>query len=318
MPPQQEDKVVAGKPENNHLKMVKDRTSEFKATVESLTASGNRIVNGAATRNYNTQPNMQYSEFMALAGSISKHLTEACEQLEQLAKMTRSGGLFGQKRAGEYVELAARTEASIQSINSDLARLRMLQANQPERQHSNGVVVSLQTRLADLTKQLAGTLQERERMEQEQRRRREQYSADIALPENLSLGLNNRRFGERSPLLNNSDTQDQKPRLDYQQLSLVQSVDTSYTQARHAAVEGIERSLHEIGNIFQQLTHMIAEQGETVQRIDANIEDVGMNIERGHRELIKYYNYVSSNRWLLLKMFTILIVFMILFNVFFL
>jgi syntaxin 5 len=89
-------------------------------------------------------------------------------------------------------------------------------------------------------------------------------------------------------------------------------------EARSAAVQGIEKSINEIGQIFQQLTHMIAEQGETVQRIDANIEDVGFNIERGHLELIKYYKYVSSNRWLLLKMFMVLIVFMVIFNAFFL
>jgi syntaxin 5 len=46
-------------------------------------------------------------------------------------------------------------------------------------------------------------------------------------------------------------------------------------------VQGIEKSINVIGHIFQQLNHMIAEQGETVQRIDANIEDMGFKIERG-------------------------------------
>lgn len=321
---------------------IKDRTGEYKATVESLRGqySGydgyNNIdeVDDPVVRRrspLSTTPNANdpqhhlsmHSQFMARASTISKDLQVVCGQLERLTKVTRSSkALLDDHRHSEYVELAASIENSIQRLNGDLNGLRAIQRQQPEQQHSSGVLVSLQTRLADASKSLAGVLRERERVEQEQRARREQYSAGIKLPDNLGLT-------DRRPLLVENDTdsgsspyqEKQKQHnmpLSFQQMSLVQSTDTSYLDARSAAVQGIERSIHEIGSIFQQLTQMIAEQGDLVQRIDANIDDVHFNIGRGHAELLKYYNYVSSNRWLLLKMFVVLMVFMVIFNAVFL
>ena len=54
---------------------------------------------------------------------------------------------------------------------------------------------------------------------------------------------------------------------------------------------------------------MVAEQRETVQRIDADTQDIASNVDSGHRELLKYYASISSNRWLMLKVFGVLIVF---------
>ena len=54
---------------------------------------------------------------------------------------------------------------------------------------------------------------------------------------------------------------------------------------------------------------MVAEQRETVQRIDADTHDILDNVSGAQRELLKYYASISSNRWLMLKVFGILIVF---------
>ena len=54
---------------------------------------------------------------------------------------------------------------------------------------------------------------------------------------------------------------------------------------------------------------MVAEQRETVQRIDADTIDIASNVSGAQRELLKYYASISSNRWLMLKIFGVLIVF---------
>ena len=59
---------------------------------------------------------------------------------------------------------------------------------------------------------------------------------------------------------------------------------------------------------------MVAEQRETVQRIDADTIDIASNVGGAQRELLKYYTSISSNRWLMLKVFGILIVFVRLFS----
>lgn len=83
----------------------------------------------------------------------------------------------------------------------------------------------------------------------------------------------------------------------------------SYIQSRSTAIESIESTIAELGQIFTQLAHMVAEQRETVQRIDADTMDIATNVGGAQRELLKYYASISGNRWLMLKVFGILIVF---------
>jgi hypothetical protein len=83
----------------------------------------------------------------------------------------------------------------------------------------------------------------------------------------------------------------------------------SYIQSRSTAIESIESTIAELGQIFNQLAHMVAEQRETVQRIDADTLDIASNVGGAQRELLKYYASISSNRWLMLKVFGVLIVF---------
>ena len=51
-------------------------------------------------------------------------------------------------------------------------------------------------------------------------------------------------------------------------------------------------------------------------RIDANVEETEANVESAHGELLKYFQSVTSNRWLIIKIFFILIIFFIVFVVF--
>jgi len=68
--------------------------------------------------------------------------------------------------------------------------------------------------------------------------------------------------------------------------------------------------------MFSQLATMVKEQDELVHRIDANVDDAEMNVEAAHTELLKYFKNISSNRWLMLKVFGIVIFFFVVFIVF--
>lgn len=98
----------------------------------------------------------------------------------------------------------------------------------------------------------------------------------------------------------------------FMQMQLVEQQDT-YIQSRATAIESIESTIAELGQIFQQLASMVAEQRETVQRIDADTIDIANNVSGAQRELLKYYASISSNRWLMLKVFGVLIVFFLIF-----
>lgn len=94
--------------------------------------------------------------------------------------------------------------------------------------------------------------------------------------------------------------------------------DSRNLRARNNALGAIESTINELGTIYQQLAHLVAEQGETVQRIDFNIEDMSLNVLGGQNQLARYLRRVSSNRFLIAKMFIGLIIFIIIFKFLFL
>lgn len=112
---------------------------------------------------------------------------------------------------------------------------------------------------------------------------------------------------ERAPLLQQQQQQ--------QQLVLYDESD-SYVQERAETMQNIESTIVELGGIFQQLAHMVKEQEEMVERIDTNLQDVEMNVEAAHGEILKYFQSVTKNRWLMIKIFGILILFFIFFVIF--
>ena len=112
---------------------------------------------------------------------------------------------------------------------------------------------------------------------------------------------------------------------------------SSYYASRADAMHTIESTIVELGGIFTQLAHMVKEQEEMVQRIDSNVEDTALNVEMGHNEILKYVNLsgkrsqiimiltfsifryfqsVTSNRWLMVKIFGVLIFFFLIFVIF--
>lgn len=95
-----------------------------------------------------------------------------------------------------------------------------------------------------------------------------------------------------------------------QQLLMMEEAESSnsYIQSRGEAIDAIERTINELGGIFGQLAQMVSEQSEMIQRIDANTEDVVDNVQGAQRELMKYWTRVSGNRWLIAKMFGVLMV----------
>lgn len=139
-----------------------------------------------------------------------------------------------------------------------------------------------------------------------QNSRREQFSStapivkevpSILQPDEVSIDL-----GEESPLQT-------------QQMALRDDTDT-YVQQRAETMHNIESTIVELGGIFQQLAHMVKEQDEAIGRIDANIMEAEMNVEAGHREIMKYFQNITGNRALMFKIFGVLIFFFIFFVVF--
>lgn len=61
------------------------------------------------------------------------------------------------------------------------------------------------------------------------------------------------------------------------------------------------------------MAEMVQQQGEMAVRIDENVDNVVSNVDAAQAQLLKYLQTISSNRWLVLKVFGILLAFIMLF-----
>jgi len=109
---------------------------------------------------------------------------------------------------------------------------------------------------------------------------------------------------------------DTTPLLSTQTQMAIYDDSDNYVQQRAETMQNIESTIVELGGIFQQLAHMVKEQEEIVERIDTNVADAELNIEAAHSEILKYFQSVSKNRWLMIKIFGVLIFFFLFFVVF--
>lgn len=180
-------------------------------------------------------------------------------------------------------------------------------------EHHKNVVFMLQGKLADTGANFKEVLETRTQNLQASRSRTEHFVSSVsqhafqpALQQSASPLYGTPR-ATPSPA---GDSLSLNPVGD-QQLLLMEEAQpqNTYIHQRGEAIEAIEKTIGELGSIFGQLAQMVSEQSEQIQRIDANTEDVVDNVQGAQKELLKYWSRVSSNRWLLAKMFGVLMIF---------
>eukprot|EP01156_Anaeramoeba_ignava_P020075 Anaeramoba_ignava/c12699_g1_i2.p1 GENE.c12699_g1_i2~~c12699_g1_i2.p1 ORF type:complete len:148 (+),score=48.16 c12699_g1_i2:597-1040(+) len=101
---------------------------------------------------------------------------------------------------------------------------------------------------------------------------------------------------------------------DFQTQKTIANQSTRYYQERVDAVEDIEKTINEVSSVFNQLSVIINEQDVQIDWIEKNVEDTLVNVEKGETELTKYMQSLKSNRWLIFKIFIVLIIFIIIFS----
>ncbi|KAL2094824.1 hypothetical protein ACEWY4_009543 [Coilia grayii] len=296
----------------------RDRTTEFQSVCRSLQSRQN----GIPTSKPALSAVRQRSDFTLFAKRIGRNLSNTFAKLEKLTMLAKRKSLFDDK-ATEIDELTYIVKQDINSLNKQIAQLQELvrsrggQNGRHLQTHSNTVVVSLQSKLAAMSNDFKSVLEVRTENLKEQHSRREQFSqAPAHYAPNSAHNFN----AGNSLLMQDESKQPGDVSIDMdfrasQQMQLVNE-QNSYIQSRADTMQNIETTIVELGSIFQQLAHMVKEQEETVQRIDANVEDTSFNVEAAHTEILKYFQSVSANRWLLIKIFLILIIFFIVFTVF--
>ncbi|XP_044464510.1 syntaxin-32-like [Mangifera indica] len=325
----------------------RDRTQEFLSVAERLRKSSNASSsrNGSAITkadDRNSAVAIQ-SEFNKRASKIGYGIHQTSQKLAKLAKLAKRTSVFDDPTL-EIQELTAVVKQDISALNSALVDLQFLCNSQNESgnissdttTHSTTVVDNLKNRLMGATKEFKEVLTMRTENLKVHENRRQLFSS-TASKESTNPFVRQRPLTSRSaaeaskapppPWANGSasssqlfpskpaDGESQPLLLQHrqQQQQLAAPLQDSYMQSRAEALHNVESTIHELGNIFTQLATMVSQQGEIAIRIDENMDDTLVNVEGAQNQLARYLNSISSNRWLMIKIFFVLVVFLMIF-----
>jgi len=294
----------------------RDRTAEFRNTVQSLRGRQNGAVRSARSVRQN-------SEFINIAKSISQDITNTYTKLEKLTLLCKRKTIFDDKPV-EIQELTYIIKHDIAELNKQISQLQNIAKAQRAAQghhqqsHSSGVVVQLQAKLASMSNNFKQVLEVRTENLKSQKSRAEQFSVggvSTSLPQSVTQGYHSGSvLAMEDDIKSGGDAVIDMGAMGGQMM--VTQDNDSYYASRADAMHTIESTIVELGGIFTQLAHMVKEQEEMVQRIDSNVEDTALNVDRGHNEILKYFQSVTSNRWLMVKIFGVLIFFFLIFVIF--
>ena len=304
--------------------------------------------NGSSLRLANEAPTRKMkSLFHQRASQVGHAIHSTSQKLERLAQLAKRSGAFDDS-SQEINTISFAVKEDIKELNTAIAELQRLALHEREQktkqstQHSETIVESLKGRLMDATKAFKDVLSERKENVKNNERRRSMFggsgssslqtqqqqgggfqggtgrfasvSAAATTGSFMNVGARSSEqqqgeqqgnFGHMNPISFNQN-----------QVAVYQDQDQNYATSRADAMQNVERTITELGGIFQQLATMVNEQGEMAIRIDENVEDVVANVDQAQGELLKYLNYISNNRWLAMKVFGVLMAFLMFFIVF--
>jgi syntaxin 5 len=299
--------------------------------------------NGAAT----PPTRKQRSEFARNAAAIGRGISATMGKLQRLGELAKRKTLFDD-RPVEIAELTYVIKQDLAGLNQQIGNLQTIQrggaqggpgkaAVGQEGEHNKNVVMLLQGKLADVGVNFKEVLEVRTKNIQASRSRQDNFVSSVSqqsgpqshlapagsrsdsplyqppsrsrTPGGTAVAANQQQDvlsldpSSSSPLYNNGPQSQQ-------QLQIMEEGNSSnsYIQQRGEAIDAIERTIADLGGIFGQLAQMVSEQAEQIQRIDANTDDVVDNVEGAQRELMKYWGRVQGNRWLVAKMFGVLMI----------
>jgi syntaxin 5 len=306
-----------------------DRTAEFRSIVtqaerrqasSKVSSQRRSLLTDAQKSAANGDARPRKSDFARKAAEIGRGISGTMAKLEKLAMLAKRKTSFLDDRPTEVNELTFVIKQDLASLNSQIGALQALSKQQhpkgvdQEGEHNKNVVFLLQGRLTDCSANFKDLLEVRTKSLQASRNRADHFTSSLSqyvtqpvTQQSASPLYGTPHRGTPSP---STDLLSLNPVSDQQALMMEEAQpQNTYIQQRGEAIEAIEQTISELGSIFGQLASMVSEQRDMIERIDANTEDVVDNVSGAQRELIKYWSRVSGNRWLIAKMFGVLMVF---------
>ncbi|KAM6598743.1 hypothetical protein CsatA_018352 [Cannabis sativa] len=334
----------------------RDRTFEFRSLTDTLKKIGgisavNNAENYSSTpeTSLHASPSSSRSQFNKKASLIGLGIHEASQKIAKLAQLAKRSSMFDDPLV-EIQELTVMIKNDITTLNVALTDLQTIQNmeiadgnySQDKVVHSTAVCDDLKGKLMGATKKLQDVLTARTENIKAHENRRQMFSTNASrqnpfknqaktLNEPLPWSSSSNAPGSSQPSVslppNGAQASNQlrrrlagdSPPTQQMEMSMLQQVvprQENHMQSRAVALHNVESTITELSGIFTHLATMVAQQGELAIRIDDNMDESLTNVEGARSALLRNLNQISSNRWLLIKIFGVLIFFLIVFIMF--
>jgi len=327
----------------------RDRTDDFFALLDECrklhTAVDPNASAGLATQR--TVHHTPANGFTKQATKAKDSLRTIDRNLDKLRHLIKKNSVFDDPTV-EIESISSEVQHDISALQRSIEHL---QREGGCSAHSQGVITALRTQMVTATQDLGSILQTRQQRVVAQAAHREHFSSVGTLSANdITREAAAPLFGQHAPMFeqaqeapgglrkraggstmlgsgsgvfaNGSLDEDEESGAEcvltmpsatemHDQMQLRRRGD----QSRLAAAEGVERMIKELGSTFQQMAGLVSQQGELVQSIDNNVDGAMADVEQGESNLTKYFDNISSDRAMVLKVLGAMLVFGLLFLV---
>lgn len=254
-----------------------DRTEEFSSIINRKTIKNNKEIKREGV----------YSKSQIILNDIN----ETTELLNKLVKIIKKKTIFDDESC-QISKLTRILKIKLEGHKKEILLLENNKENNNSQYEKNSklIINSLQNNLNYIFENYKIILNKRNISLKIQNEREDKYSGNDLKRNSIKLIKNK---------LN--------PEIQLQQYKQLNNEETRLNE-----IKDIENNLIEVSDMYIKLGELVFEQGELIKRIDNNIEYSLDNVENSQEELLNWYKKISNNRGLILKIFTVLIVFTLL------
>jgi len=274
---------------------VVERTPEFRQILADLGADGKGLVGagGAAA----SEPLWGQSELNVCAADIGGGIHDASLGVRELHKLAKKTGNFNDPtRAVREVSHQVKEKLQVLKEKCEALDRRVLGARPRggHDAHATCVVKTLRDRLAQVDADFQRALSVRAGACQEQARRRQLYSSRQGFAARIGSPPEDIEAGGAQAV----------------------AVHAARASSRDGAVREVQRRVLEAGRMLQGMAALVAAQQDPIDGIVKNVDQTTSYLQQGQQQLLHHLEHASSDRGLIIKVFLILIMFVVFFVVF--
>jgi syntaxin 5 len=286
-----------------------DRTGEFASIAQTLRNTGLKPATKRKENHFTARMNIN-----RLSSEIGKDTHATAQKLAVLTKLAQSKSLFDDP-ADKIEELTGIIKLDIQAIRKKLQNMESMvvaqgRQNEQTSTHSGVVIDTLANNLGATAMQFTKILELRTENLKSQQDRKEKFIGGSSMSSSPVL------YQPFNPSLDDENPQEDMIEEVSITLPMVQTRE-QFLETRSQSIRAVEKTVEELRGIMTQIAFIARQQDELIVRIDEDIANTELHVNNAYSELVKYLPKVAGNRWLYLKIFAVLVVFMILFIVFF-